>query len=69
MKYVVIEHGTDGATYYGPFYLERMARAFIAASPSNNHTTYEISVIYQSRELTQRINSDILDNQEGTSYM
>lgn len=67
MRYVVIEHGPDGPIYYGPFYLERMARAFIAASPSNNHITYEISVIYQTRELTQRINSDILDTQEGTS--
>lgn len=69
MRYVVIEHGPNGATHYGPFYLQRMAQAFIAASPTNNHTTYEISVIYQTRELTNRINSDILDNQEGTSYM
>lgn len=69
MKYVVIEHTPDGATYFGPFYLERMAKQFVAASPVQDHVTYEISVIYQSRELTQRINSDILDNQEGTSYM
>lgn len=67
MRYVVIEHGWDGPTYYGPFYLEKMAKAFIAASPKNNYTTYEISVIYPTCELTHMINSDILDTKEGTS--
>lgn len=68
MKYVVVERSQDGVTtYFGPFYLERQAQSFVAASVKGDYVTYEICVIYQSRELTQRINDAILNTQEGTS--
>jgi hypothetical protein len=67
MKYVVIENSKDGIRHYGPFMLMNAAKNFVASGDVKEDVTYEICVIYHSRELTFAVNNAILNTQEGTS--